>query len=194
MHHVNAALRAHALFTRDVTTSCSDGEVVIVDEFTGRTMPGRRWSEGLHQAVEAKEGVPIQNENQTLASITFQNYFRLYDKLSGMTGTADTEAPEFHQIYGLEVMVIPTHQDMVRDDRADLGLPHQGGEVRGAHRGHPGLRERGQPVLVGTTSIETSELISRFLHQARHRARGAQRQAARSARRTSSSMPGGPAP
>ena len=120
LHHVNAALRAHKLFSRDVDYIVKENEIVIVDEHTGRTMEGRRWSEGLHQAVEAKEGVNIQNENQTLASITFQNYFRLYDKLSGMTGTADTEAFEFQSIYGLETVVIPTNQPMVRDDKADL--------------------------------------------------------------------------
>ena len=113
-------MRAHALFHRNVEYIVRDGQIVIVDEFTGRTMPGRRWSEGLHQAIEAKEGVPIQNENQTLASITFQNYFRLYAKLAGMTGTADTEAAEFQQIYGLEVVVVPTHLEMIRDDMADL--------------------------------------------------------------------------
>jgi len=120
LHHLNAALRAHALFQKDIDYIVSNDEIVIVDEFTGRTMPGRRWSEGLHQAVEAKEGVTIQRENQTLASITFQNYFRLYEKLAGMTGTADTEAFEFQSIYGLEVVVIPTHRPMVRDDKADL--------------------------------------------------------------------------
>ncbi|MAT65422.1 MAG: preprotein translocase subunit SecA, partial [Gammaproteobacteria bacterium] len=120
MHHLNAGLRAHALYQRDVDYIVRDNEIIIVDEFTGRTMPGRRWSEGLHQAVEAKEGVPIQNESQTYASITFQNYFRLYDKLSGMTGTADTEAFEFQQIYGLEVVVIPTHRPMIRKDMGDL--------------------------------------------------------------------------
>ena len=120
MHHLYAALRAHALYHRDQQYVVQDGQVVIVDEFTGRLMPGRRWSDGLHQAVEAKEGVPIQRENQTLASITFQNYFRLYKKLSGMTGTADTEAYEFQQIYGLEVIVIPTHRPMVRKEEADV--------------------------------------------------------------------------
>ena len=120
MHHLNAALRAHALYKRDVEYIVRNGEVVIVDEFTGRTMPGRRWSDGLHQAVEAKEGVRVREENQTVASITFQNYFRLYKKLSGMTGTADTEAPEFMQIYGLEVVVIPTHSPMVRKDNPDF--------------------------------------------------------------------------
>jgi preprotein translocase subunit SecA len=116
VHHLNAALRAHNLYQRDVDYIVRDGEVIIVDEFTGRTLAGRRWSDGLHQAVEAKEGVPIQRENQTVASITFQNYFRLYKKLAGMTGTADTEAYEFQQIYGLEVVVIPTHRPMVRKD------------------------------------------------------------------------------
>ena len=120
LHHLNAALRAHVIFQKDVDYIVKDGEVVIVDEFTGRTMPGRRWSDGLHQAVEAKEGVSIKQENQTVASITFQNFFRLYNNLSGMTGTADTEAFEFQQIYGLEVVVIPTHKDMVRADHADL--------------------------------------------------------------------------
>ena len=120
MHHLNAALRAHALYQRDVEYIVRNGEVIIVDEFTGRTMPGRRWSDGLHQAVEAKEGVRVREENQTVASITFQNYFRIYTKLAGMTGTADTEAFGFQQIYGLEVVVIPTHKPMVRKDAADL--------------------------------------------------------------------------
>ena len=120
MHHLNAALRAHALYHRDVEYIVRNGEVIIVDEFTGRTMPGRRWSDGLHQAVEAKEGVRVREENQTVASITFQNYFRMYSKLAGMTGTADTEAFEFQQIYGLEVVVIPTHRPMVREDHPDL--------------------------------------------------------------------------
>src|SRR5207245_185363 len=119
LHHVNQALRAHAIYKLDVDYVVKDGEVLIVDEFTGRLMPGRRWSDGLHQAVEAKEGVKIERENQTLATVTFQNYFRMYKKLAGMTGTADTEAVEFHQIYDLEVMVIPTHKDMIRDDLAD---------------------------------------------------------------------------
>ncbi len=120
VHHLNAALRANALYHRDQDYIVRDGEVIIVDEFTGRTLPGRRWSDGLHQAVEAKEGVPIQRENQTLASITFQNYFRMYGKLAGMTGTADTEAYEFQQIYGLEVVVIPTHKPMIRKDNQDV--------------------------------------------------------------------------
>ncbi len=165
MHTLNASLRAHHLFARDVDYIVRDGEVVIVDEFTGRTLTGRRWSEGLHQAVEAKEGVPIQRENQTLASITFQNFFRLYEKLSGMTGTADTEAYEFQTIYGLEVVVIPTHRPMVREDHPDLVfLTKQ--EKFDAIVGD--IKERvakGQPVLVGTTSIENSELISKELKQ-----------------------------
>jgi len=162
-HHLNACLRAHALFHRDVEYIVRDGEVIIVDEFTGRTMPGRRWSDGLHQAIEAKEKVSIQAENQTLASITFQNYFRLYQKLAGMTGTADTEAFEFQQIYGLEVIVVPTHLKMIRDDKGDLVFltPKEKfdavlGDIRDC-------RQRGQPTLVGTTSIEVSELLSGLL-------------------------------
>ena len=165
MHHVGAALRAHTLFHRDVEYIVRDGEIVIVDEFTGRTMPGRRWSEGLHQAVEAKEGVAIQNENQTLASITFQNYFRLYDKLSGMTGTADTEAAEFQQIYGLEVLVIPTHLPMVRDDTADLVYLTKDEKFESIIEDIRDCQQRAQPVLVGTTSIETSEYLSQQLNQ-----------------------------
>ncbi len=163
MHHLNAGLRAHALFTRDVDYIVKDGDVVIVDEFTGRTMPGRRWSEGLHQAIEAKEGANIQNENQTLASITFQNYFRLYGKLSGMTGTADTEATEFQQIYGLEVVVIPTHMDMVRDDRPDLVYLTKLEKFDAIIEDIIDCQARGQPVLVGTTSIETSEYLAGLL-------------------------------
>ena len=166
MHHLNAALRANALFARDVDYIVKDGEIVIVDEFTGRTMPGRRWSEGLHQAVEAKEGVRIQNENQTLASITFQNYFRLYDKLSGMTGTADTEAYEFQQIYGLEVTVIPTHRPMVRDDRGDLVFLTRDEKFKAIIEDIRDCQGRGQPVLVGTTSVETSEFLSGVLKKA----------------------------
>ncbi len=165
IHHLNAALRAYALYQRDVDYIVQDNQVVIVDEFTGRTMPGRRWSEGLHQAVEAKEGVTIQNENQTLASITFQNYFRLYHKLAGMTGTADTEAAEFQQIYGLEVVVIPTNMPMVRDDRGDLvflTVPEKFAAVAEDIRD---CQSRGQPVLVGTTSIETSEYLSKLLEK-----------------------------
>ncbi len=165
MHHVNAALRAHALFQKNVDYIIKDGGIVIVDEFTGRTMPGRRWSEGLHQAVEAKEGLKIKEENQTLASITFQNYFRLYDKLSGMTGTADTEAFEFQQIYGLEVVVIPTNQDMIRDDRGDLIYRTAREKYNAIIDDIRGCVERGQPALVGTASIETSELISGLLRK-----------------------------
>jgi preprotein translocase subunit SecA len=163
MHHLMSALRAHALFTLNVDYIVKDGEIVIVDEFTGRTMPGRRWSEGLHQAMEAKEGVPIQNENQTLASITFQNYFRLYDKLAGMTGTADTEAPEFLQIYGLEVMVIPTHMDMIREDFTDLVYLTKDEKFEAILDDIRDCRTRGQPALVGTASIDTSEYLSGLL-------------------------------
>ncbi len=167
MHTLNACLRAHHLFNRDVEYIINDGEVVIVDEFTGRTMPGRRWSDGLHQAIEAKEGVPIQRENQTLASITFQNYFRLYDKLSGMTGTADTEAYEFQTIYGLEVVVIPTHRPMVREDHADLVFLTQQEKYMAIIEDIKQRSANGQPALVGTTSIETSELLARELKKAR---------------------------
>jgi len=163
MHHLNAALRAHALFKRNVDYIVKDGEVIIVDEFTGRTMPGRRWSEGLHQAIEAKEGVPIQAENQTLASITFQNYFRLYEKLAGMTGTADTEAYEFQQIYGLEVTVIPTNKPVQRKDLGDLVYLTQREKYQAILEDIKACRERGQPVLVGTASIEVSEIISNLL-------------------------------
>ena len=165
LHHFDAALRAHSLYHRDVHYLVRGGEVVIVDEFTGRTMAGRRWSDGLHQAVEAKEGVPIRQENQTLASITFQNYFRLYEKLAGMTGTADTEAAEFQQIYGLEVAVIPTHLPMVRDDRADLVYLTKEEKFRAIADEIGECRERGQPVLVGTASIETSEYLSARLRR-----------------------------
>ncbi len=163
MHHLNAALRAHSLYRREVDYIVRNNEVIIIDEFTGRMMPGRRWSEGLHQAVEAKEGVPVQNENQTLATITFQNYFRLYNKLAGMTGTADTEAFEFQQIYGLEVVVIPTHRPMIRQDLGDQVYrttreKHAAilSDIQDCHR-------RGQPVLVGTASIEASEVLSKIL-------------------------------
>ena len=163
MHHLNAALRAHALFNKEVEYIVKDGEVVIVDEFTGRTMPGRRWSDGLHQAIEAKEGVRVKEENQTVASITFQNYFRLYGKLAGMTGTADTEAYEFQQIYNLEVVVIPTHKEMIRDDAPDLVYLTQEDKFKAIIEDIEDCHQRGQPVLVGTTSIETSELLSGFL-------------------------------
>jgi preprotein translocase subunit SecA len=163
LHHVNAALRAHKLFSRDVDYIVKDNEIVIVDEHTGRTMEGRRWSEGLHQAVEAKEGVNIQNENQTLASITFQNYFRLYDKLSGMTGTADTEAFEFQSIYGLDTVVVPTNQPMVRDDMADLIYLTADEKYEAIVEDIKGCVKRGQPALVGTVSIENSEFLSAIL-------------------------------
>ena len=165
MHHLNAALRAHAIYKRDVEYIVRGGEVIIVDEFTGRTMPGRRWSDGLHQAVEAKEGVKVRAENQTVASITFQNYFRLYKKLSGMTGTADTEAPEFMQIYGLEVVVIPTHRPMIRKDNADFVYLNQSDKFKAIIEDIEDCVAREQPVLVGTTSIETSELLSGVLKE-----------------------------
>lgn len=160
LHHLYAAIRAHALFTKDIDYVVQDNQVVIVDEFTGRMMSGRRWSDGLHQAVEAKEKVEIQRENQTLASITFQNYFRLYDKLSGMTGTADTEAVEFHEIYGLEVVVIPTHKEMVRKDQPDLIYRTQQAKFNAIVEEVRERHELGQPVLLGTASIEVSELLS----------------------------------
>lgn len=167
MHHVNAALRAHTLFERDVDYIIKDNQIVIIDEFTGRQMPGRRWSDGLHQAVEAKENVQIQNENQTLASITFQNLFRLYDKLSGMTGTADTEAFEFQQIYSLEVVVIPTNKPMIRDDKADLVYMTTEEKYKAIIEDIKDCQQRQQPVLVGTTSIESSELVSAALKKAK---------------------------
>ena len=165
MHHLNAALRAHALYHRDVEYIVRNGEAIIVDEFTGRTMPGRRWSDGLHQAVEAKEGVRVREENQTVASITFQNYFRIYTKLAGMTGTADTEAFEFQQIYGLEVVVIPTHKPMVRDDAADLVYLSQNDKFQAIIDDIRDCMQRQQPVLVGTTTIETSEFLSGLLNK-----------------------------
>ncbi len=165
MHHLNAALRAHTLYQRDVEYIVRGAEVIIVDEFTGRTMPGRRWSDGLHQAVEAKEGVRIREENQTIASITFQNYFRLYGKLAGMTGTADTEAFEFQQIYGLEVVVVPTHKPMIRKDMSDLVYLNQKDKFDAIIEDIRDCVKRGQPVLVGTTSIETSENLSGHLKQ-----------------------------
>ncbi len=163
MHHLTAALRAHALFQRDVDYIVQNREIVIVDEFTGRTMPGRRWSDGLHQAIEAKEGTPVKEENQTIASITFQNFFRMYDKLSGMTGTADTEAFEFQQIYGLEVVVLPTHKPMIRKDNPDLVFLTQDDKFESIIEDIEECATRRQPVLVGTTSIETSELLSGLL-------------------------------
>ena len=165
MHHLNAALRAHNLFFRDRHYVVQDGDVIIVDEFTGRLMPGRRWSDGLHQAIEAKENVSIQSENQTLASITFQNYFRMYRKLAGMTGTADTEAYEFQEIYGLEVVVVPTHMPMIRADRNDQVFRTAAEKYKAIIGDIKDCHERGQPVLVGTTSIENSELISGMLEK-----------------------------
>ncbi len=163
IHHFNAGLRAHALYNRDQHYVVQNGEVIIVDEFTGRLMPGRRWSEGLHQAVEAKENVPIQKENQTLASITFQNYFRMYEKLAGMTGTADTEAFEFQQIYGLETVVIPTHRPIAREDRMDQVFRTAREKYQAIIADIKDCYERGQPVLVGTSSIENNELLSAML-------------------------------
>ncbi len=165
MHHLNSGLRAHALYHRDVDYIVQNGEVVIVDEHTGRTMPGRRWSDGLHQSVEAKEGVKINQENQTLASITFQNYFRLYTKLAGMTGTADTEAYEFQQIYGLEVIVLPTNKPMVRHDQPDLVYMSAEEKFTAIIEDIKKMREAGQPTLVGTASIETSEYLSNLLNK-----------------------------
>ena len=166
MHHVTAALRAHVLFTRDVDYIVKDGEVIIVDEHTGRTMQGRRWSDGLHQAVEAKEGVEIQNENQTLASITFQNYFRLYEKLAGMTGTADTEAFEFSSIYKLDTIVVPTNRPMIRKDMPDLVYMTEMEKIGAIIEDIRECTKRGQPVLVGTISIEKSEVVSQELTKA----------------------------
>ena len=163
IHHLLAALRANTLFQRDVDYIVHEGQIVIVDEFTGRMQPGRRWSDGLHQAVEAKEGVKVQRENQTLASITFQNYFRQYDRLAGMTGTADTEAEEFQQIYGLEVVVVPTHMEMVRDDMADLVYRTANEKFKAIVNGIEDCVNHGQPVLVGTASIDTSEYLSGLL-------------------------------
>ncbi|HXX10297.1 MAG TPA: preprotein translocase subunit SecA, partial [Burkholderiales bacterium] len=163
MHHLYAALRAHHLYHRDQHYVAQNDEIIIVDEFTGRLMPGRRWSDGLHQAVEAKEGVKIQRENQTLASITFQNYFRMYKKLAGMTGTADTEAYEFQQIYNLETVVIPTHMTMIRDDRMDQVFKTARERYHAVIYDIKDCFKRGQPVLVGTTSIENSELLSGLL-------------------------------
>ena len=165
LHHLNAALRAHVMFSIDVDYIIKDGEIVIVDEFTGRTMPGRRWSDGLHQAVEAKENVSVKQENQTVASIAFQNYFRLYNNLSGMTGTADTEAYEFQSIYGLEVIVIPTHKEMIRKDQPDKVYLTEEGKFNAIIEDIIDCRERNQPALVGTTSIETSELLSSILNK-----------------------------
>lgn len=163
LHHLHAALKAHVMFSRDVDYIVKAGQIVIVDEHTGRTLPGRRWSDGIHQAVEAKEGVRIQNENQTLASTTFQNYFRLYKKLSGMTGTADTEAYEFKEIYGLDVVVIPTNKPMIRDDQNDVVFLSQAEKYEAIAEEIKSIVEKKAPVLVGTVSIESSELLSQML-------------------------------
>jgi preprotein translocase subunit SecA len=163
VHHVNQGLKAHTLFKRDVEYVVKDGQVVIVDEFTGRLMPGRRWSDGLHQAVEAKEGVKIESENQTLATITFQNYFRMYDKLSGMTGTADTESAEFKEIYGLDVVIVPTNQAMIRIDNHDVIYKTEDEKFDAVIEEIQDCHERGQPVLVGTVSIEKSERVANQL-------------------------------
>src|SRR6185369_9491918 len=166
-HHVQQALRAHVLYQRDREYVVRDGdegpEVVIVDEFTGRLMPGRRWSDGLHQAVEAKEGVKIQRENQTLATITFQNYFRMYKKLSGMTGTAETEAAEFQKTYNIDVTVVPTNRTMVRIENQDVVYRTADEKFRNAAKEIKEFQERGQPVLVGTISVEKSEYLSKML-------------------------------
>ncbi|MGH9895389.1 MAG: hypothetical protein ACREA0_26075, partial [bacterium] len=163
LHHVHQALKARALFKRDVDYVIKDGEVIIVDEFTGRLMPGRRWSDGLHQAMEAKEGVHIREENQTLATITIQNYFRMYKKLAGMTGTADTEATEFKKIYKLDVVVIPTHRKMIRDDYPDVVYRTEEEKFDAVVEEIEECHKEGQPALVGTTSVEKSERLSRML-------------------------------
>ena len=162
-HHVETAVKAHALYRRDVEYVVKDGEVIIVDEFTGRMMPGRRWSDGLHQAIEAKENVKVERENQTLATITFQNYFRMYKKLAGMTGTAETEAPEFDKIYRLEVMIIPTNKTMLRIENPDIVYRTEKEKYFAAADEIQRLNQTGQPVLVGTTSIEKSEKLSDLL-------------------------------
>src|SRR5438105_8646399 len=162
-HHVETAVKAHALYRRDVEYVVKDGQVMIVDEFTGRLMPGRRWSDGLHQAIEAKENVRIESENQTLATITFQNYFRMYKKLAGMTGTADTEAQEFREIYGLDVVVIPTNMPMIRIDNHDVVFKTEAEKFDAVIEEIKDCHERGQPVLVGTVSIEKSERVANQL-------------------------------
>ena len=177
VNHLIQALRAESLYKRDVDYAVIDGEVKIIDEFTGRILEGRRWSEGLHQAVEAKEGVPIQEENQTLATITYQNYFRLYDKLAGMTGTALTEATEFMKIYELPVVQIPTNMEMVREDRNDQVYKTKEGKWSAVVREIAARHENGQPVLVGTISVEVSELLSERLTKRGHQAHGPERQA-----------------
>ena len=177
--HFEQALRAHALYKRDRDYIVKDGEIVIVDEFTGRQMPGRRWSEGLHQAIEAKEGLRVQRESVTLATITFQNYFRLYDKLSGMTGTAMTEAEEFHKIYKLEVVAIPTHREMIREDEADLVFRDEKAKFNALIDEIVEMQEAGRPVLVGTISRREVRDARHDAQAARHQARGPQRQVPR---------------
>ena len=177
VNHLLQSLKAESLYKRDVDYAVVDGEVKIIDEFTGRILDGRRWSEGLHQAVEAKEGVRVREENQTLATITLQNYFRMYDKLAGMTGTALTEANEFMKIYKLPVVEIPTNRDMVRKDQNDQIFKTMDGKWAAVVREIAERHEKGQPVLVGTISVEVSELLSRAAAQARHPAHRAQRQA-----------------
>jgi preprotein translocase subunit SecA len=167
LHCVNQALKAHTLFVKDVDYVVKEGKVIIVDEFTGRLKEGSRWSDGLHQAVEAKEGVQVKSENQTLASITFQNYFRMYQKLSGMTGTADTEAEEFHKIYSLDVVVVPTNLPMIRDDQADVVYASRAAKYKAIAELIRDLHKKGQPVLVGTISIDSSEILSKFLKQSK---------------------------
>ncbi len=167
VHHVNQALKAHVVFKRDVDYVVKEGEVLIVDEFTGRVMPGRRWSDGLHQAIEAKEGVEIENENQTLATITYQNFFRMYSKLSGMTGTADTEATEFKKIYNLDVVIIPTNKPMVRKDAADVVYKNANAKYNAMVQDVKAVHELGQPILVGTVSVEKSEVLSNLLKKER---------------------------
>src|SRR6185369_3476754 len=165
LHHVTQALRAHTLYKRDVNYLVEEGKILIVDEFTGRKMPGRRWSDGLHQAIEAKEGVEVQEENQTLATISYQNYFRIYKKLAGMTGTADTEAEEFHKIYKLDVTVVPTNKDMQRIDSDDVVYKNEKGKFRAAVDEIEDCYKRGQPVLVGTVSVEKSEVVASLLRK-----------------------------
>ncbi|MEO0815224.1 MAG: preprotein translocase subunit SecA, partial [Myxococcota bacterium] len=165
LHHVNQGLKAHTLFRRDVDYMIDDGKIKIIDEFTGRVLDGRRWSDGLHQAVEAKEGVKIQNENQTLATITYQNYFRMYMKLGGMTGTAETEAEEFAKIYDLDVIVVPTNKPVIRDDMDDLIFRTETEKFEAIAEDIQDCHTRGQPVLVGTTSVEKSEVLARLLNR-----------------------------
>src|SRR6185437_13503448 len=163
VHHLETAVRAKALFHRDKEYVVKNGEIIIVDEFTGRLQPGRRWSEGLHQAIEAKEGVNVQKESRTFASITYQNYFRLYDKLAGMTGTAKTSAEEFYKVYGLDVVDIPTNREVIRKDENDLIFQTEKGKFAAIGRAVKELNQKGQPVLIGTVSIEKSELLSAYL-------------------------------